>query len=166
MDKPNQTKPKDGRQRVELCDWNETLHVTALDKRDHYSAKAKSRGKITEDKIAVRAGLDPADVERLLVAVGNAVREGYDVHLCEAVRFYACVLKLKTPFVTAQTLGNFRRSIADKAIRPTLHGKEVSLARVKELDRQARREHPHVTPDTMITCPKCGTEFRVGKELK
>jgi len=29
MDRPNKTKPKDGRKRIELCDWNETLHVTA-----------------------------------------------------------------------------------------------------------------------------------------
>jgi len=165
MNRPTNRKPKDTRKRLELCDWNETLHVTALDKGDHYSAKAKSRGKVTETEIAARAGLDPSDVERLLVAVGNAVREGYDVKLCDAVRFYACVLKLKTPFVAAQTLGNFRQSIADKAIRPTLHGRDTSLARVKELDRQARQEHPHVTPDTMVTCPKCGTEFRVGKVL-
>jgi len=155
----------DPRNRVELCDWNETLHATALDKGDHYSAKAKRRGMLTEGEIAPRAGLDAGDVERLLVAVGQAVHEGYDVHLCEAVRFYACVRRLETPYIAAATMGNFRRSVADKAIRPVLRGRNVSLERVKELNRQARREHPHVTPDTMATCPKCGTEFRIGKML-
>jgi len=153
----------DGRERIELCDWNETLHATALNKGDHYSAKARCRGKLTEDVIAARAGLGADDIERLLVVIGNAVREGYDVTLCEAVRFYACVSRLETPFVAAQTMGNFRRSIADKAVRPVLHGRNVSVARVKELDRQARRERRHVTPDTMVACPKCGFEFRVGR---
>jgi len=54
MAKSNET--KDSRKRIELCDWNETLHVTALNKGDHYSAKAKSRGSITEGEIAARAG--------------------------------------------------------------------------------------------------------------
>lgn len=155
-------KPTDNRKRLELCDWNETLHATALDKGDHYSAKAKCRGSLTETEIAGHAGLNAADVERLLVAIGNAVREGYDVKLCEAVRFYACVLKLRTPFIAAQTTGNFRRSIADKTIRPVLHGRNVSLQHVRELDRRAREG---VTPDIMATCPKCGHEFRVGKKL-
>jgi len=165
MNKPNPKKPDDSRKRIELCNWNETLHATALNKTDHYSMKAKCRGTLDESAIARRAGIDPNVAERLLAAVGEAVREGYDVKLCGAVRFYAVVLKLKTPVIVAQTMGGFRNAVADKAIRPTLHGKEVSLGEVRKLDRKAREEHPHITPDTMITCNACGNVMRLGKVL-
>jgi len=166
MSKPNEKKPKDNRKRLEICDWNETLHVTALNKHDHYSAKAKCRGTLTENEIAAQAGLDPTDVEHLLVAVGNAVHEGYDVQLCGGVHFYACVAKLKTAFIAVKTIGNFRRSIADKTFRAVLHGAETAMEKIRALDKKARKDHPHVTPDTMITCPVCGNEIRVGKVLK
>jgi len=157
---------EDGRKRIQLCDWNEAIHAKAVNKQDHYSIKALCRGKQTETDIARKAGLDPSDIERVLVAIGNAVHEGYDVELCGAVRFYACVLKLETPCIVAQTMGNFRRSVADKAIRPTVKGEETTVEAVKELDSKARKECPHITPDRMIVCPVCGSNLRVGKVLK
>ena len=35
----------------------------------------------------------------------------------------------------------------------------------KQMAVAAKDETPSVTPDSMVTCPKCGTRFRIGRRL-
>lgn len=157
---------KDNRKRIELCNWQEEVPVAVQSKGDHFSAKAKARGIRTEVDIARKMGIDPASVEAFLDQVLKCVREGYDVQVCGAIHIYGCVKSLKTPFVAAKTMGAFRRGVADKAVRPTLAGKPVTAKEIAELNAKRKEECAHVSPDTIVECPNCGTTFRVGKVLK
>lgn len=108
-----------------------------------------------------------------------AVRRGYEVRVIDddghhAVRFYPCLdADYACMFIAAQTMGNFRHSLSDIPFRMMHCGEEVSGTEAerdrKNAQARLRRENDsrvNVTPDTVVTCPECGTEFRVGKVLK
>lgn len=163
----NKDREPDRRRRLELCNWQDELPVNIQCKGDHYSAKAMSRGFVTEVEIGRRIGLDPDWVGRILEEVRKSVRHGFDVKLCGGVHFYACVTKLKTPFLAAKTMGAFRKSVSDKAVRPSREGEPISQPEIDRLcaKAKARLKYIHVTPDTVIVCPTCGSDLRVGKVL-
>lgn len=113
--------------------------------------------------------------EALLMAITEILRSGYEYRLFdkdgnEAVRLYPCVEKdMKTVFVAAQTMGDFRHALSDKRVVPFVKGRLASKKEVQETleasDRTRSRGIVAVTPDMMATCPACGFEFRVGKKL-
>lgn len=71
-------------------------------------------------------------------------------------------------YPVAQTMGDFRRSAYD-GITPFYSWRKgaVGVEAIRDANKAARelREEPivSVTPDKIITCPNCGTRFRVGK---
>lgn len=71
-------------------------------------------------------------------------------------------------YPVAQTMGDFRRSAYD-GITPFYSWRKgaVGVEAIRDANRAARelREEPivSVSPDKIITCPNCGTRFRVGK---
>ncbi len=69
----------------------------------------------------------------------------------------------------AETLGNFRSKLFTglKLNFTSAHGgRDIPREEFDLIMAQARASRrAHVTPDTLVTCPKCGTEFRVGKKL-
>ena len=156
---------KDSRKRLELCNWSEEVPVAIQRKGDHYSAKVRARGIVTEVEIANKMGIAPEAARRFLDVALQYVREGYDVEVCDAIHIYGCVKSLKTPFVAAKTMGSFRKGVADKAVRPTRDGKAVDAAEILAMNASRKKEVAHVTPDKMVACPKCGYDFRVGKTL-
>ena len=160
------TKDKGEPSRLELCNWSEEVPVAIQSKGNHYSAKTKARGIKTDADIAVKIGIDPTIVSRILDVALGFIREGYDVELCQAIHIYGCVKSLKTPFVAAKTMGAFRKGVADKAVRPTMQGKPISSEEVLSLNAKRKSERVHITPDTVITCNVCGNEIRVCKCLK
>ena len=85
----------------------------------------------------------------------------------EAIRLYRVLTaKLDEQFIAAQTMGDFRHGINDNRKLRFTHGKKTVAKKDVErvnLDQKAKRTN--VTPDTLVTCPACGTEFRVGKSL-
>lgn len=85
----------------------------------------------------------------------------------EAIRLYRVLTtKLDEQFIAAQTMGDFRHGITDHRKLRFTHGKKAMTKKDVErfnLDQKAKRTN--VTPDMLVTCPACGTEFRVGKSL-
>ena len=76
---------------------------------------------------------------------------------------------LATMIVCARTMGAFRKAtLADKRARLVRHGEEVSAQDAADYMSARRAETPpcdEVTPDTTVTCPNCGTTFRVGRRI-
>lgn len=111
--------------------------------------------------------------------VKELLRQGVEVRFAdelgnEALRFYPlATVDCRSMSVRAQAMGNFAKCLNDK--RPRLRNGERTLSdgEAKEIiDDQAERfvkyraEIASVTPDMMVTCPNCGTQFRVGRSMK
>ncbi|MCR5414936.1 MAG: hypothetical protein K6F50_09475 [Kiritimatiellae bacterium] len=150
------------------CDnWDEGVEV-----------KLRERGKhrLPERKV-ITTGIAEIDLTKrqmdLLVAYA---RQGRDVRLTygsssakESIcRFIPCLDKDGNLISTAQTMQPFRgRLYEGKRVSITTRRggddvtKEDVVRRIREIQR-ARREQ--VSPDTLVTCPECGTEFRVGRK--
>ena len=152
------------RKSVPVAEWEAEVSTKSRgpDRPDR-DRKVKTVGIVTLD------GADLFDEIRLLM------RKGYEVRLSsrrdgECLRFFPCLTpSYDQMFVAAQTMGSFRTAIGDIPFRMSHRGKEVDprderAAKERRADeiREARR---HVTPDTLVTCPQCGCEFRVGKTL-
>ena len=114
--------------------------------------------------------IEDAALERKII---DYLKSGYEVRLFNgSVRLYHCVDKeFRTMYIAAATL-------ADSRVRGCVNDVEFDFVRRDgrhdvqdvidlELDhRQERDETVHVSPDTVVECPKCGFQFRVGKTLK
>ena len=124
------------------------------------------------ERKVVTKGVKKIECTRALNDAIRLLRMGYEVRLAnakgEAIRLYPCLMKdLKTMFVGAMTMGEFRSMLSDKKARLVNRGEEVdgeSLAE-EQKKRYEEAQSVRITPDTMVTCPKCGTQFRVGKKL-
>jgi len=103
---------------------------------------------------------------------------GKEVRICnqrfgEAIRLYPCLNSdYSEMFAAAQTIGEFRKSLKDVKFKMVHCGMDVDpkeALKDKEFRKQAiaekRQKRVNVTPDTIVSCPECGTEFRVGKSL-
>jgi len=154
------------RERLEpVAKWEASVHATLQGPgRADMKRKVRTRGVKTIDVLDL--------FEETLIYL----RKGYEVRLTsqcdgEAIRLYPCLdADYKTMFVAAMTMGSFRQSIGDIPFRMEHCGETVdptteceAKQRKAETIRETRR---NVTPDTVVTCPKCGNEFRVGKVLK
>jgi len=155
----------DTRKRLTLCDWHNEVPVRIQSKGDHYSAKTIAKGILTEEDMANDIGLAPDTVAAVLEWVRDRLRDGYDVELANALHLYVCVERTKMPFIAARTIGAFRKSVADKSVRPYRNEVEISAAKVAAMNRSRKAEFAHVTPETVVRCPQCGTKFKVGKVL-
>jgi len=145
--------------------------------------KAQSYGHIDEVELSERVKqstgfqMSPCGLLAVFDTIAEVIREGYDVHLSERCRFYACVNKSRTQLeVVAQTMGRFRQSMADIPFAFVADGETVSEATLRERARQLAAERraaaakrsaaaKQVTPDTQVTCPNCGATFRVGRRI-
>ena len=159
------TKGKDKRERLEICDWRHELPVTVQSKGTHYSAKSKARDIMTELDIGRKLGIDPGLVTDILDMAREFIRNGYDVQLCRGIHLYVCVDRLKTPFIAAKTMGAFRKSVSDKAIRPSRNGESITQAAAVKMNEDRKSDFKGVTPDTVIKCWRCGAVNRVGRRL-
>ena len=109
--------------------------------------------------------------------VKEKLRQGYEVVLADlkgngVLRLFPCMNSNFTEmYVSAQTLGDFRhKTLEGIKWHTTYCGQDRSNDEVRELndavrEENAKRKFIEVTPDTIIECPKCGTEIRVGKVL-
>jgi len=101
------------------------------------------------------------------------LKSGYEVRIGSMKSGIRLFPYLNTDFETqrivAQTHGDFREAIKDA---PWTEGGRVEhdmdemrkcVERRNTFDRESYQSH--VSPDTMVECPKCGFNFRVGKKL-
>jgi len=117
-------------------------------------------------------GISVFDLRDVMPDIVEVLRQGNEVRFSdggeEVLRLYPCLDKdLTRMFVAAQTMGEFRQSIADITFNIVRRDgkdnddmREVRRQMVQERESHARSE---VTPDPLVTCPKCGCEFRVGR---
>ena len=108
--------------------------------------------------------------------IKRKLRQGYEVILndkCDTIlRLFPCMnADFTEMYVSAQTLGDFRhKTLEGIKWHTTYCGFDRSHEELREINKAQReaqnaRKFIEVTPDTIIECPKCGTEIRVGKVL-
>lgn len=154
--------------RLMVTNWDEDTPVHINAGHGKGNRKVITRGVITSrDLGSVHRGY----AESLLFDITELLRRGHEYRFVdedgnEALRLFPCVnTDLKTVFVAAQTMGEFRNSLSDKKIRPFVAGEEVCIKTARKVVKKALKRIPSVTPDEMVECPECGTRFRVGKKL-
>ena len=143
-----------------------------------YSRKAKSKGVLGLGEFAGASGMAPEQLEHMFKVIAETLKSGYEINLGGKLRFFACLdratrSKLE---VVATTGGELRSALNDIAF--TLENREGKAVTKTELKRKVKKTAraqasklfaetapDGVTPDTMVTCPKCGERFRVGKRL-
>ena len=141
--------------------WDTEQPTTINRKGDHVSRKV-----LTRKVVCINAA-------RIFDAIIDQLRQGNEVRLCNgdsnAVRFYPCLKQdMKTMFVASATMGDFRESLVDKKAKLFRLGEERTAKDMREFQQAVSEEinaHKHVTPSTMVRCPNCGEEFRIGKQL-
>ena len=135
--------------------------------------------KNSDDHKSVRRKVITRGVTKIYVnmtAIHDAIRQGYEVRLVgngfgDAIRLFPCLSHdYDRLFVAAQTMGDFRECIADKNVQFFRGGKRTTANEYVELKAEQTKIYEQekaeqVTPDTLITCPRCGNRFRVGRKI-
>lgn len=161
--------------RLKVTNWDTEVPVMTIKRSSQPSnRKVITKGVINSWNNPMVANDDAAVLTRIL----DYVRAGYEYRMIdengeEALRFIPVVEKdMKTVSLVAQTMGSFRKALNDKEVKPFYRGEEVTRTKAAKLiedeaekGREYQRNRVNVSPDTLVTCPKCGTEFRVGKKL-
>ena len=153
--------------RVECTNWNDEVLVATW---------AKGRGKKPSRKVMTngteRIGLSDRMGERVVGLLSRGMEVRLEIAGEDAIRLYPCAMAdFKTMFVATEAMGDFRhapyrgRKLAFTSKRGRRRIGEEEIGRRVARACGTAQERPHVTPDTVVTCPKCGAEFRVGKTL-
>lgn len=136
------------------------------------NCKSNGRGRTSAGKV-ITLGIDYILAPELIQAATESLRCGYEVRICgetskeEAIRLFPCATPDKTAmFVKAATLYDFRdKTLADKKMRLMRNGKETTPEEeIARKDESGGDEVEEVTPDPIITCPKCGCRYRAHKK--
>ena len=149
---------------------------------DNMTVRLRSNGDRVKRKVLTRGVTCITLNEGTFRDIMHYLRFGNEVRLMfpgmlDAIRLFPCMdQKREKMSVIAQTMGDFREVLADKKVRLVHKGKEVSRKYLGEMEKHAREmrlgqyaravERAYVTPDTVVECPKCGFEFRVGRPNK
>ena len=142
------------------------------------------RGRKPARKVVTK-GIEYVTIPTNIGRICDHLRKGYEVRLRfaggdgkDSIRLFPFMAQdLKHMEVKADTMGSFRTdTLADKKAVFALVGKQVSQAKIEEFVAEKSSETPigkwkggeseqdYVTPDMMVTCPRCGYNFRVGRK--
>ena len=168
MNTNSKTQGADGEPRVVCTDWDEEVPVATWSKGRR---RKPARKVITNGK--VRIALTRPQTER----IANMLGRGNEVRLTaggeDAIRLFPCAdTDFRTMFVASETMGDFRHAAyrGRRLAFTSRHGRRrIGREEIEERVERAgsgAAERRRVTPDTVVECPKCGFEFRVGKSLK
>lgn len=162
--------------RLKVTNWDKEVPVMTVAR----SCRPSNRKVVTKGVIigAETSRIAEDEDAAVLTRILDVVRAGYEYRMIdengeEALRFIPVVEKdMKTVSLVAQTMGSFRKALNDKEVKPFYRGEEVTRTKAAKIiedeaekGREYQRNRVNVSPDTLVTCPKCGTEFRVGKQL-
>lgn len=166
MDNRKQNRNENDAPRYECHEWDQP-EVTAKCHCRHTTLQRKV-------KTLGKARITAPDV---IAAAIEHLRHGREVELCNVrnepcIRLYPVASKDCTKiYVASQSMTALSRCMTDK--KPVVvrgrHGTPLKPKDVENLvARQAERHGERIcaTPDTVVACPRCGYEFRVGKQLK
>ena len=158
----------DSRTRIECTDWDEEVPVATWTK----GCGRKPARKVITKGVA-KVELTKAQTERIAKMLGSGMEVRLAVGGEDAVRLYPCAATdFKTMFVAAETMGEFRHAVyrGRHLAFTSRHGRrEVCEEEIAERVGRACREgggRAHVSPESVVRCPKCGFEFKVGKSLR
>jgi len=153
--------------RIECTNWDEGVAVATWAR-----GRARKPARKVLTRGVARVEMTKGQTSRITKMLGSGMEVRLGFGGDGAVRLYPCAAAdFKTMFVAADTMGEFRHAVyrGRKLAFTSRRGKRaVSREEVEERVvrvEQARRDRVHVTPDTVVECPKCGFEFKVGKSL-
>lgn len=155
------------------CDnWDPEVQVKHQGKHSSLRRKVLTRG-------IIRIKM-PCLVEKIT----SKLRRGLEVRITgadgeDAIRFFPLAgTDCKSMFPKAQAMGDFAKCLGDKRLtvvsghdRRKLDDDEIGSKIAAQKERyveeyeRTHADRPSVPPDTVVTCPNCGTEFRVGRQL-
>ena len=155
------------------CDnWDPEVRVKRHGKHPSLQRKVLTRGIVRIER------------PRLLELITEKLRKGLEVRITgvdggDAIRFFPLAgTDCKSMFPKAQAMGDFAKCLGDKRLtvvtgsdRRELDdveiGRKIAAQKERYVEEYERThaDRPSVTPDTVVTCPNCGTEFRVGRQL-
>ena len=167
--KPNTPNNSNEGKRFACDNWDKPEIRTQRQSTSHGTLQRKV---LTTGKAVIAAPKVLADAVKFL-------RQGKIVELSDCTG-KSCIMLVpiasadcKSIFVAAKAMTPLSQCMADK--KPVVvkgkgkNFKAVSHVEVQDLvEEQAERyqERISVSPDTVVQCPQCGFEFRVGKQLK
>lgn len=152
------------------------IHLPIADWTDGATVRIKSKGpgrlpmRKVETTGSTRVKLNRTQLTRLVGATHRG-EETYIAYEGEDIIRIFPYLDADTGrmFLLAKTLGNFRsKMFTGQKLRLTSPNgrKELSRDEFNEMVESARNEkREHVTPETLVRCPRFGKEFKVGKSL-
>ena len=150
--------------------WSEEPLDVSLEKHGNKKPdrKVKVRGILRDAWLEKEAGLEAGSVKRLMEAITKALRHGYEPRMAESVRFVHMVdANFTNMRVSVQPMGCFRNCLEGVSFRLRYGEREMSAEEadgLREPDSGEEEAESEVSPDQMITCPKCHKRFRVGKK--
>ena len=150
--------------------WSEEPLDVSLEKHGNKKPdrKVKVRGILRDAWLEKEAGLEAGSVKRLMEAITKALRHGYEPRMAESVRFVHMVdANFTNMRVSVQPMGSFRNCLEGVSFRLRYGEREMSAEEadgLREPDSGEEEAESEVSPDQMITCPKCHKRFRVGKK--
>jgi len=158
--KNNNSKTENGRF---VCDnWDAEVNV-------HYHGGHNSvtRKVVTKGQWHVNHEAWPTIVNE----IKKHMRMGQIVYLGTDLIFVPVMKKdLTGMYASARAMGGLYACLEDKKATVKHRGEILDEEQCEDMVEEQNRRHEKsmkasVTPDTMVTCPNCGTEFRVGKQL-
>lgn len=143
---------------------------------DQPVVKVKRNGATTTIRRKVLTkGVKTLSVGGVMKEVKELMRRGHEVRLAdengnEVIRLFPLASPdCKTMYPVAQTMGVSKDWLVGKILRVSYRDHEIKGAQVQSLINEAKMHSDAkrrcVSPDTVVTCPNCGTEFRVGRPL-
>jgi len=127
--------------------------------------KVKVRGILKDEWLEREADVEPGTVHRIVEAIKKALQHGYEPRMDESIRFVHMVdADFANMRVSVQPMGSFRNCLEGVSFRLKYDGRDISAEDAERLREEVEVEEEEVSPDQMITCPKCHKRFRVGKK--
>ena len=124
-------KKRNNELRLECVNWDEEQPATL---------KSKGLGHAVSRKVLTKAKHPISLISNEIDRAAELLRQGYEVRLAttdgvDAVRFYPCVeTDMRTMFVAAATMDPFRGTLADKRVRFSHRGHEVTRSEARRLN--------------------------------
>jgi hypothetical protein len=154
--------------RIECTNWDEEVSVATW---------ARGRARKPARKVLTRGVAKVELTKGQMGGITKMLGSGMEVRLDfggeDAIRLYPCAATdFRTMFVAADTMGEFRHAVyRGKSLSFTSRRGRRAVSREEVEERvgrveTARQERAHVTPETVVACPRCGFEFKVGKSLR
>ncbi len=146
-------------------------------RRPEVSIRRKGIGHAVARKVKA-TGIARIEAGEQLAEAVERMLEGKEVRLtakgADAIRLFACMNKSCTEIdAVAKTMGDLRKCLSEVGFTLSHRGKPITEAEAAKMVRQVEAEREErkanmvcVTPDTVVTCPKCGFfPIRVGEVL-